>query len=106
MQRWLRRRIGQDELALDAAVSRGSTSLDALAAMMDWAELDRPVPGISSAAKGGEDPRSRPVRCSQTVSEQCSAGMGQGGQRPPLAQPRRARRSPARRAALRGVPQR
>jgi len=47
-----RRRIGQDQFALDRIAVRGSTSLDAVAAMMDWAALDRLLAGISAASKG------------------------------------------------------
>lgn len=47
-----RRRIGQDQLALDGTASRGSTSLDAVAALMDWTELDRLLTDISAASKG------------------------------------------------------
>jgi IS5 family transposase len=49
-----RRRIGQKQLALHGAASRGSTSLDAMASMMDWAELDRLLAGISSPSKGAQ----------------------------------------------------
>ena len=47
-----RRRIGQNQLALHGTASRGSMSLDAVAALMDWAELDRLLAGISASAKG------------------------------------------------------
>jgi transposase, IS5 family len=47
-----RRQIGQNRLALDGTVSHGSTSLDAVAALIDWAELDHLLAGISASAKG------------------------------------------------------
>lgn len=47
-----RRRMGQDWLALNGVASRGSTSLDAVAALVDWVELDRLLAGISASAKG------------------------------------------------------
>jgi IS5 family transposase len=48
-----RRRIGQDRLSSGGASPRGGTSLDVIAAMVDWVELDRLLAGISAAA-GGE----------------------------------------------------
>ena len=47
-----RRRIGQVQLPLGGAAPRGGTSLDVIAAMVDWAELDRLLAGISAAARG------------------------------------------------------
>ena len=47
-----RRRIGQNQLVLDGHASRGSASLEAVAALIDWAELDRLLVGISAASKG------------------------------------------------------
>ena len=48
-----RRRIGQEQLAIDGAgrPPRG-TSLDGLALLVDWAELDHVLAGISATAKG------------------------------------------------------
>src|SRR3954463_3860946 len=47
-----RRRIGQERLALSGAEPRGGTALDEIAALVDWAELDRLLSGISASAKG------------------------------------------------------
>ena len=47
-----RRQIGQERLALSSDGPRGGTSLDAIAALVDWAELDRLLSGISALAKG------------------------------------------------------
>ena len=47
-----RRRIGQEQLAVGGLEPRGGTSLDEVAALVDWAELDRLLAGISASAKG------------------------------------------------------
>jgi IS5 family transposase len=47
-----RRRIGQERLAMGGLEPRGGTSLDEIAALVDWAELDRLLAGISASAKG------------------------------------------------------
>ena len=47
-----RRRIGQERLLASGAKPRGGTSLDEVAALVDWAELDRLLAGISASAKG------------------------------------------------------
>ena len=47
-----RRQIGQEHLALGGAELRGSASLDAVAALIDWAEIDRLLAGISASTKG------------------------------------------------------
>ena len=47
-----RRRIGQEQFAVGTLEPRGGRSLDELSALMDWAELDRLLAGISAAAKG------------------------------------------------------
>lgn len=47
-----RRRIGQDRLAFSGVASRGGTSLDAVAALIDWSALDRLLEGISASSKG------------------------------------------------------
>ena len=47
-----RRRIGQERLGLDGASARGRSSLDEVAALVDWSELDRLLADISSAARG------------------------------------------------------
>src|SRR3954447_20465516 len=47
-----RRQIGQEHLALGGAELRGGASLDAAAALIDWAEIDRLLAGISASAKG------------------------------------------------------
>src|SRR5919199_1123528 len=47
-----RRRIGQEQLALSSDEPRGGTALDEIAALVDWAELDRLLSGISASAKG------------------------------------------------------
>jgi IS5 family transposase len=47
-----RRRIGQDQLSLGGPSPKGGTSLEVIAAMVDWAELDALLAGISAAAKG------------------------------------------------------
>ncbi len=43
-----RRQIGQEQLALSGAEPRGGSALDEVAALMDWAELDRLLAGISA----------------------------------------------------------
>ena len=47
-----RRRIGQEQLALDGQEPRGGRSLDEVSALVDWTELDRLLAGISASAKG------------------------------------------------------
>jgi len=47
-----RRQIGQERLALGGAEQHGGTALDEIAAVVDWAELDRLLSGISASAKG------------------------------------------------------
>jgi transposase, IS5 family len=47
-----RRRIGQGRLALSREQSRGARSLDEVAALIDWAELDGLLADISASAKG------------------------------------------------------
>src|SRR5918997_300959 len=47
-----RGRIGQERLALGGLEPRGGTSLDEVAALVDWAELDRLLAGISASPKG------------------------------------------------------
>jgi hypothetical protein len=47
-----RRRIGQDQLSLGGLLPKGRTSLEVIAAMVDCAELDALLAGISMAAKG------------------------------------------------------
>ena len=47
-----RRQIGQEQLALGGVEPRGGASLDAVAALIDWAEIDRLLAGISASAKG------------------------------------------------------
>ncbi len=47
-----RRRIGQEQLAMGGLERRGGTSLDEAAALVDWAELDHLLAGISASAKG------------------------------------------------------
>lgn len=47
-----RRRIGQERLLVSGAEPRGSTSLDEVAALVDWTVLDRLLAGVSAAAKG------------------------------------------------------
>lgn len=46
-----RRRIGQEDL-IARAEPRAASSLTELAALLDWAEIDRHLVGISAAAKG------------------------------------------------------
>ena len=48
----VRRVIGQERLALAGAEQRGGTSLDEMAGLVDWSELDRLLAGISASAKG------------------------------------------------------
>jgi len=48
----VRRVIGQERLALASAEPRGGTSLDEMAGLVDWSELDRLLAGISASAKG------------------------------------------------------
>lgn len=47
-----RRRIGQEHLVLGSQQSRGGSSLDAVAALVDWVELERLLACISASAKG------------------------------------------------------
>ena len=47
-----RRRIGQERLGLDGPSSRRGSSLDEVAGLVDWSELDGLLAGISAAAKG------------------------------------------------------
>src|SRR4051812_24124419 len=47
-----RRQIGQEQPALGGAEPRGGTALDEIAAVVDWAELDRLLSGLSASAKG------------------------------------------------------
>ena len=47
-----RRRIGQERLAVGVRPTRGGSSLDEVAALVDWSELDGLLTGISCAAKG------------------------------------------------------
>src|SRR3954465_14580295 len=47
-----RRQIGQEQLALSGAEPRGGSALDEVAALVDWAELDHLLAGISASAKG------------------------------------------------------
>src|SRR3954470_20227825 len=47
-----RRRIGQDQLSLGGPSPKGGTSLEVIASMIDWVELDALLAGISAAAKG------------------------------------------------------
>ena len=46
-----RRRIGQEDL-IARPEPRSASSLTQLAALLDWAEIDRALAGISAAAKG------------------------------------------------------
>src|SRR5215211_5613398 len=46
-----RRRIGQEDL-IARPEPRGAASLAELAALLDWAEIDRRLVGISAAVKG------------------------------------------------------
>lgn len=46
------RRIGQERLAIGGLGSRGGRSLDEMAVVMDWTEVDRLLAGISSSCKG------------------------------------------------------
>jgi IS5 family transposase len=47
-----RRQIGQEQLALGGVEPRGGSSLDEVAALVDWTELDCSLAGISASAKG------------------------------------------------------
>jgi IS5 family transposase len=47
-----RRRIGQERLAVGGLEPRGATSLDEVAGLVDWAELDRLLADISASTKG------------------------------------------------------
>ena len=47
-----RRRIGQEPLLFGSSGAPGGTSLDEVAALIDWATLDHLLAGISAAAKG------------------------------------------------------
>ena len=47
-----RRRIGQERLLADGAGPRGGTSLDEVAALVDWTGIEGLLVGIPSSAKG------------------------------------------------------
>jgi IS5 family transposase len=47
-----RRRIGQEQLKLGVEQSRRSGSLDAIAALIDWSEIDRVLAPVYAAARG------------------------------------------------------
>src|SRR5271166_6042410 len=47
-----RRQIGQGQLSVGDLASRGGTSLDEMAALVDWSEVDRLLAGISASPKG------------------------------------------------------
>lgn len=47
-----RRRIGQERLAVGCEPVRRDTSLDDVSLLVDWAELDRLLAGISASGKG------------------------------------------------------
>ena len=47
-----RRRIGQERLNFGTGSERGRASLDAMSALIDWAEIDRHLAGRYVAAKG------------------------------------------------------
>lgn len=47
-----RRQIGQEQLSITDVRPRGGTSLDELAGLIDWMELDRLLAGISASPKG------------------------------------------------------
>jgi IS5 family transposase len=48
----VRRVIGQERLALAGVEPCGGTSLDEMAGVVDWSELDRLRAGLSAPAKG------------------------------------------------------
>ena len=48
----VRRRIGQERLAIGEPEARGGAALDEVAALVDWSEPERLLAGISSGAKG------------------------------------------------------
>ena len=50
-----RRRIGQEQLPLDGPGMQGGTSLDEVAALVDWAALDPLRVDIAASAKGEAD---------------------------------------------------
>ena len=56
------RRIGQEQLAIMGSQPRGDTSLDEMSQLVDWTEIDRPLAGVSAAAKG--ELAGLPWRCS------------------------------------------
>ena len=47
-----RRRIGQERLAISGAEARGGKSLDQVASLIDWVELDGLLASISASTKG------------------------------------------------------
>ena len=47
-----RRWIGQEQLSVGGLERRGATSLDEVAGLVDWAELDRLLADISASTKG------------------------------------------------------
>jgi IS5 family transposase len=47
-----RRRIGQERFGFDSHISRATRSLDEILTLIDWAELDRSLAGISASSKG------------------------------------------------------
>ena len=47
-----RRRIGQERLDVGGLAHWGGTSLDEMAALVDWAKVDRLLAGISASVQG------------------------------------------------------
>ena len=47
-----RRRIGQEQFGFDSQIARATRSLDEILTLIDWAELDRSLAGISASSKG------------------------------------------------------
>src|SRR3954463_4774657 len=62
------RQIGQEQLALGGAEPRGGTALDEVTALIDWAEVDGLLSGISASAKG--EPGWPPLACSERFCSQ------------------------------------
>ena len=46
------RRIGQEAPGLSDGAARGGSSLDEVARLVDWAEIERLLAGMSAASKG------------------------------------------------------
>ena len=48
-----RRRIGQEQLVLDGGSGRSASSLDQMATLIDWPQIDRQLDEIYRSPRGG-----------------------------------------------------